>query len=150
VLRQADFKVTAVVVDDRLIAVEPGDTTPRGFGLAFDLGTTHGGRHTARPDTAPRWRCGRCSNKQQPFGADVITRISATMLDPAARDKLQQLARETSRSWRPACARRAGFSRARSTRSRSRATPRWSTWSSAWTPSLSASRRSFMAARLLP
>ncbi|MGH3216655.1 MAG: 2Fe-2S iron-sulfur cluster-binding protein [Trebonia sp.] len=27
VLRQADFKVTAVVVDDRLIAVEPGDTT---------------------------------------------------------------------------------------------------------------------------
>jgi uncharacterized 2Fe-2S/4Fe-4S cluster protein (DUF4445 family) len=34
-------------------------------------------------------------NKQQPFGADVIARISATMLDPAARDKLQQLAQET-------------------------------------------------------
>jgi uncharacterized 2Fe-2S/4Fe-4S cluster protein (DUF4445 family) len=34
-------------------------------------------------------------NKQQPFGADVITRISATMLDPAARDKLRQLAQET-------------------------------------------------------
>src|SRR5262249_8388102 len=34
-------------------------------------------------------------NKQQPFGADVISRISATMLDPAARDKLRQLAQET-------------------------------------------------------
>ncbi len=34
-------------------------------------------------------------NKQQPFGADVIARISATMLDPAARDKLRQLAQET-------------------------------------------------------
>ena len=32
--------MTAVVVDERLIAVEPGDTTQRGFGLAFDLGTT--------------------------------------------------------------------------------------------------------------
>jgi uncharacterized 2Fe-2S/4Fe-4S cluster protein (DUF4445 family) len=34
-------------------------------------------------------------NKQQPFGADVIARISATMLDPAARDKLRQLAQQT-------------------------------------------------------
>jgi uncharacterized 2Fe-2S/4Fe-4S cluster protein (DUF4445 family) len=34
-------------------------------------------------------------NKQQPFGADVITRISATMMDPGALDKLQQLAAET-------------------------------------------------------
>ena len=39
-LRAADFKVTAVVADETLIAVEPGDTTARVFGLAFDLGTT--------------------------------------------------------------------------------------------------------------
>src|ERR1700722_2510191 len=39
-LRKADYKVTAVVVDDVLIAVEPGDTTGRRFGIAFDLGTT--------------------------------------------------------------------------------------------------------------
>ena len=36
-LREADYKVTAVVVDDVLIAVEPGDTTARRFGIAFDL-----------------------------------------------------------------------------------------------------------------
>jgi uncharacterized 2Fe-2S/4Fe-4S cluster protein (DUF4445 family) len=34
-------------------------------------------------------------NKQQPFGADVITRISATMMDRGALDKLQRLATET-------------------------------------------------------
>src|SRR6202030_4310956 len=39
-LREADYHVTAVVVDDVLIAVEPGDTTDRRFGIAFDLGTT--------------------------------------------------------------------------------------------------------------
>ena len=55
-LRAADFKVTAVIVDDVLIDVQPGDTTDRLLGIAFDLGTTtvvatlldlsHG--HTAR------------------------------------------------------------------------------------------------------
>jgi uncharacterized 2Fe-2S/4Fe-4S cluster protein (DUF4445 family) len=34
-------------------------------------------------------------NKQQPFGADVISRISATMLDPAALQMLQQHAHDT-------------------------------------------------------
>jgi uncharacterized 2Fe-2S/4Fe-4S cluster protein (DUF4445 family) len=34
-------------------------------------------------------------NKQQPFGADVITRISATMLDPEALDRLRELAGAT-------------------------------------------------------
>jgi uncharacterized 2Fe-2S/4Fe-4S cluster protein (DUF4445 family) len=34
-------------------------------------------------------------NKQQPFGADVISRISATMLDPEALGRLQSRARET-------------------------------------------------------
>src|SRR6476661_374582 len=40
VLRAANFDVTAVVVDDVLIGVEPGNTTARRFAIAFDLGTT--------------------------------------------------------------------------------------------------------------
>src|SRR6476646_10719671 len=39
-LRSANFKVTAVVVDDTLIDVEAGDTTDRRFAIAYDLGTT--------------------------------------------------------------------------------------------------------------
>jgi uncharacterized 2Fe-2S/4Fe-4S cluster protein (DUF4445 family) len=34
-------------------------------------------------------------NKQQPFGADVISRISATMLDKSSLEKLSQLAKDT-------------------------------------------------------
>jgi uncharacterized 2Fe-2S/4Fe-4S cluster protein (DUF4445 family) len=94
-LRNADFKVTAVVADDLLIAVEPGDTTHRCFGLAFDLGTTTVVATLLDLGTGTPAAVASMLNKQQPFGADVITRISATMLDPAAKDKLKRLAQET-------------------------------------------------------
>ena len=94
-LRAADYKVTAVVVDDVLIAVEPGDTTGRRFGIAFDLGTTTVVATLLDLSTGTPVAVASALNKQQPFGADVITRISATMMDPGALDKLQQLAQET-------------------------------------------------------
>jgi uncharacterized 2Fe-2S/4Fe-4S cluster protein (DUF4445 family) len=94
-LRAADYKVTAVVVDDVLIAVEPGDTTGRRFGIAFDLGTTTVVATLLDLSTGTPAGVESTLNKQQPFGADVITRISATMMDPGALDKLQNLAAET-------------------------------------------------------
>jgi uncharacterized 2Fe-2S/4Fe-4S cluster protein (DUF4445 family) len=100
-LRAADFKVTAVVADTLLagqpvlIAVEPGDTSERAFGLAFDLGTTTVVATLLDLVTGTPMAVDSMLNKQQPFGADVITRISATMLDEGARDKLRDLARET-------------------------------------------------------
>ncbi len=99
-LRSADFKVTAVVTaltgdDAALIAVEPGDTTDRSFGLAFDLGTTTVVGTLLDLTTGTPVAVDSMLNKQQPFGADVITRISATMLDDSARDKLRDLAKET-------------------------------------------------------
>jgi uncharacterized 2Fe-2S/4Fe-4S cluster protein (DUF4445 family) len=94
-LRAADFKVTAVIADDRLIAVEAGDTTGRSYGLAFDLGTTTVVATLLDLTTGTPMAVDSMLNKQQPFGADVITRISATMLDPSARDKLKDLAQET-------------------------------------------------------
>src|SRR5205814_5329508 len=94
-LRQSDFKVTAVIADERLIAVEPGDTTGRAFGLAFDLGTTTVVATLLDLATGTPAAVESMLNKQQPFGADVIARISATMMDPGALDKLQNLARQT-------------------------------------------------------
>ena len=94
-LRASDFKVTAVVADETLIAVEPGDTTGRAFGLAFDLGTTTVVATLLDLTAGTPVAVESMLNKQQPFGADVIARISATMLDPAARDRLRQLAQET-------------------------------------------------------
>jgi Uncharacterized metal-binding protein len=39
-LRRANWKVTAVLADDVLIDVEPGDTSGSRHAIAFDLGTT--------------------------------------------------------------------------------------------------------------
>ena len=95
VLREADFKVTAVVVDESLIDVEPGDTRGQTYGIAFDLGTTTVVATLLDLETGTPVAVASRLNKQQPFGADVITRISATMLDPEALERLQQLAGQT-------------------------------------------------------
>jgi uncharacterized 2Fe-2S/4Fe-4S cluster protein (DUF4445 family) len=95
VLRQADFKVTAVVVDDALVDVEAGDTTSRRFALAFDLGTTTVVATLVDVATGTPVAVASMLNRQQPFGGDVITRISATMVDPRALDRLRELAQET-------------------------------------------------------
>src|SRR5207248_4203611 len=88
VLREADYRVTAVVVDDALIAVEPGDTTGRAFGIAFDLGTTTVVATLLDLSTGTPAAVAAALNAQQPFGADVISRISATMLKPDALERL--------------------------------------------------------------
>ncbi|CAA9396520.1 MAG: hypothetical protein AVDCRST_MAG66-1195 [uncultured Pseudonocardia sp.] len=88
----ADATVTAVVVDDVLVDVEPGDTTGRAFGIAFDLGTTTVVATLLDLVTGTPVAVASLLNPQQPFGADVITRISATMMDPAALGRLTALA----------------------------------------------------------
>ena len=94
-LRADGFAVTAVVVDEVLIGVEPGDTTDRCYGIAFDLGTTTAVATLLDLTTGTPAAVASMLNKQQPFGADVISRISATMLDPAARERLRELAGQT-------------------------------------------------------
>jgi uncharacterized 2Fe-2S/4Fe-4S cluster protein (DUF4445 family) len=95
VLRQADYKVTAVVVDEALIDVEPGDTTDRRFAIAFDLGTTTVVATLIDTATGTPAAVASMLNKQQPFGGDVITRISATMMDPLAAERLRDAAQDT-------------------------------------------------------
>jgi uncharacterized 2Fe-2S/4Fe-4S cluster protein (DUF4445 family) len=95
VLREADYKVTAVVVDDVLIDVQAGDTTGRLYGLAFDLGTTTVVATLLDLSTGTPAAVASMLSKQQPFGADVITRISAVMMNPAALGLLARMAHET-------------------------------------------------------
>ena len=95
VLRQADFKVTAVVLDDVLLDVEPADTSERRYVIAFDLGTTTVVATLIDASTGTPAAVASMLNKQQPFGGDVITRISATMIDPDALPRLRSLAQET-------------------------------------------------------
>ena len=94
-LRAGDFKVTAVVVDDELIDVQPGDTTAKRYGVAYDLGTTTVVATLLDLNTGTPVAVRSMLNKQQPFGADVISRISATMMDPTALERLRDLAQDT-------------------------------------------------------
>jgi uncharacterized 2Fe-2S/4Fe-4S cluster protein (DUF4445 family) len=95
VLRKADFKVTAVIVDETLIDIEPGDTSGVRYAIAFDLGTTTVVATLLDLVTGTPVAVASMLNKQQPFGGDVISRISATMLDPSALGRLQDAAAQT-------------------------------------------------------
>ena len=95
VLRSSYFKVTAVFVDQELIDIEAGDTTDKRYAIAYDLGTTTVVATLLDLNTGTPLSVKSMLNKQQPFGADVISRISATMLDPTALDRLRDLAQKT-------------------------------------------------------
>jgi uncharacterized 2Fe-2S/4Fe-4S cluster protein (DUF4445 family) len=95
VLRASFFDVTAVVCDEELIDVEPGDTTARRFAIAFDLGTTTVVATLLNLDSGQPAAVRSMLNRQQPYGADVITRISATMMDDHALAALRERAHET-------------------------------------------------------
>ena len=122
-LRAANFDVTAVICDEELIDVEPGDTTARRYAIAFDLGTTTVVATLLDLDTGQPLAVRSMLNRQQPYGADVITRISATMMDDRrARGAARRAPTRRSPSSPPRCARRPASTRARSTRSPSAAT----------------------------
>jgi uncharacterized 2Fe-2S/4Fe-4S cluster protein (DUF4445 family) len=84
-----------VICDDLLIDVEPGDTTARRHAIAFDLGTTTVVANLLDLATGQPLAVRSVLNRQQPYGADVISRVSATMLDPDALEALQARAAET-------------------------------------------------------
>jgi len=96
-LRESDWKVTAVLADNLLIDVEAGDTSGRRHAIAFDLGTTTVVATLLDLETGQPRAVRSILNAQQPFGADVISRISATMMDDDALGRLQEHAHETLR-----------------------------------------------------
>jgi uncharacterized 2Fe-2S/4Fe-4S cluster protein (DUF4445 family) len=95
ILRAADYDVTAVICDEELIDVEPSDTTSRRFAIAFDLGTTTVVATLLDLDSGQPVAVRSMLNRQQPHGADVITRISATMMDSSALGMLRDHAHAT-------------------------------------------------------
>ena len=97
-LRKAHFDVTAVVCDQELIELEPGDTTARRFAIAFDLGTTTVVATLLDLESGQPVAVRSMLNRQQPYGADVITRISATMMDSSERSA--RCATAPTRRWR--------------------------------------------------
>jgi uncharacterized 2Fe-2S/4Fe-4S cluster protein (DUF4445 family) len=95
VLRSSGFAVTAVIVDEEMIDVEPGDTSGRRHAISFDLGTTTVVATLLDLEAGQPLAVRSMLNRQQPYGGDVISRISATMLDSEALGELQRRAHDT-------------------------------------------------------
>src|SRR3989475_5559282 len=93
VLRDAGFKVTAVLGGDQLIAVEPGDTREESYGVAVDLGTTTVVGTLMNLKTGMAEAVRSTLNGQAPFGADVISRISHGMQGDEAKAELRDAVR---------------------------------------------------------
>jgi len=87
-LRAAQWRVTAVVVGQALVSLEPGDTQARKYGLAFDIGTTTVVGMLLDLNSGAPLAVRSALNGQAIYGADVISRISHAMLNP---DGLGQL-----------------------------------------------------------
>lgn len=79
VLRESDFKVTAVIAHKEcgleILSIEPGDTTNSNFGFAFDIGTTTVTGQLIDLNSGQVCHTRIAYNRQASFGADVITRI---------------------------------------------------------------------------
>lgn len=89
-LRQERFTVTAVLAADRLIAVEPGRTAGRLYGVAFDIGTTTimGSLHDL--SSGKVLAMGAATNPQNVYGADVISRITYAANNANGLERLQR------------------------------------------------------------
>ncbi len=95
ILRGSDFQVTAVVVGDELIALEPGDTRAKNYGIAVDVGTTSVVCAIVNLNTGAVEAVKSDLNRQAPFGADVISRVSHTMMEKDGLVELQARIIET-------------------------------------------------------
>ncbi len=80
-LRFHDWKVTAVVCGDELIAIEGDDTRDRAYGLALDIGTTTVVGAVVDLNTGAVAAVQSTLNGQAAYGADVISRASYTMTE---------------------------------------------------------------------
>jgi len=74
-LRSGGFRGTAVLADHRLIDFEPGDTTGRCYGAAFDVGTTTLVGSLVELATGKELALTARMNPQVSFGDDVLSRI---------------------------------------------------------------------------
>ncbi len=81
-LRDADFKITAVINDDELISVEPGDTVRKNYGIAFDLGTTTIAAYLLDLNTGHEVAVASAMNPQIAYGDDLVSRINFAMTEP--------------------------------------------------------------------
>jgi uncharacterized 2Fe-2S/4Fe-4S cluster protein (DUF4445 family) len=80
ILREAKWRVTATVWRDKIIALEPGDTTSRCFGFACDIGSTKLAGFLMDLNTGRVVSVAARINPQIQYGEDIISRITHVLL----------------------------------------------------------------------
>lgn len=90
VLRLNNHEVTVVMENKSILAVEPGNTGHRSYGIAVDLGTTTVVAHLMDLNKGTVVASRATTNPQNIFGADVISRITYANKGPVQLKELQQ------------------------------------------------------------
>jgi len=91
-LRKHEWQGTAVLAEDRLLALEPGDTSEAAYGLAVDLGSTTVVGTLFSLSTGQELAVCSMMNPQVGFGDDVVSRIARVRENDGALSDLQQMA----------------------------------------------------------
>jgi uncharacterized 2Fe-2S/4Fe-4S cluster protein (DUF4445 family) len=89
-LLAGDYTVTAILLGDRLLGVEPGDTTFSHYGVALDIGTTTLVGYLINLRTGEEVTHSVQPNPQASYGADVISRIEFAMGNPEQVETLRR------------------------------------------------------------
>ncbi len=90
-LRTNDYRITAVIERERLIAVEPGDTTQVLYGVVVDIGTTTVAIKLVNLVTGDVAAVNSAANPQAAHGADVVSRLNYIIQHPGGLKRLNQL-----------------------------------------------------------
>jgi len=90
-LRDANWDVTVTVWSDRIIAVEPSDTSSDLFGFAVDIGTSKIVGHLVDLTSGKTVAVGSIENPQIIHGEDVMTRITFATTNNTNLETLQKL-----------------------------------------------------------
>jgi len=93
-LKGSEYKVTVAASFGKLLTVEPGDTSRRLCGAAFDIGTTTVAAYLFDFNSGSLLSVGSMLNPQRKYGADVISRIDYAGKSSSAANELRSLITE--------------------------------------------------------
>jgi len=93
-LRGSNWDVTVTLHDNKIIAIEPGDTTAEMFGFALDIGTSKIAGCLVDLRSGETVATGAIENPQVIYGEDILTRITFAMANKTNVKTLQKLAVE--------------------------------------------------------
>ncbi|MEM0027381.1 MAG: ASKHA domain-containing protein [Ignisphaera sp.] len=91
VLRSGNWSVTVVLWRNKILSIEPGDTTNSIYGIAVDIGTSKIVAHLVDLVKGETIAVESMPNPQASYGADIISRIAYASRDKENLEKLQKL-----------------------------------------------------------